>query len=259
VIVRRSYPPADDLHGTFGFADAAGGSNEEGTYVGAEAAIIPGLSVSMFLDLFSRIRPVQGSVQPPSGVDRLLCVRLAPTPRFTAEIRLRSRDREVGVPDAVAGPLPVPGNTTGQERRVRAEARWVPGAGVDCGIRFDHCAASTGAEARDRGAMVTADLAVEPWRGMTIDARTRFFRTDSYASGIPAVDVDIPGTITSTVYSGEGSAWSAGWTWRWSRHVRLSLRYAILRRDDLRRIGTGAAVLPSNIREKAGFQLDISL
>lgn len=259
VFVRRFYPPADGLHATFGFADAAGGSNEEGTYIGAEAAVTSALSVSAFLDLYSRMRPVTGSVQPPAGVDRLVSVRFSPSKRLAAEVSVRSRGRETGVPDAGAGPLPVPGNAMEGELRVRAQARWAPEPGVGCAIRFDHCAASPPGSGREHGEMVTADFTVEPWRGLTIDARARFFRTDSFASGIPAVDVDLPGTIASTVYSGQGSAWSAGWMWRWSRNLRLSLRYSVLRRDDIRRIGSGPAELPSNIREKAGFQLEIAL
>jgi hypothetical protein len=259
LIVRRFYPPADDLHGTTGFADASGGSNEEGTYVGVEAAILPGLVVSAYLDLYSRIRPVQGSVQPPSAVDRLVCVRAAPAKSFSAEVRVRSRRRETGVPDAAAGPLPVPGNRIEEEFRSRGEVRWSSGDRVACGIRLDYCVLSPGTGPGESGVMATAELTVDPWRGMTIDARARFFRSDSYASGIPSVDVDLPGTIASTVYAGEGSAWSAGWGWRWTRHVRLSLRYSILRRDDLRRIGTGPGELPSNIREKAGFQLDLAI
>jgi hypothetical protein len=259
VIVRRFYPPADDLHATFGFADAARGSNEEGTYVGAEAAVTAAFSVSAFLDVYSRIRPVPGSVQPPSGLDRLVSARFSPSKRFAAEIRFRSRGRETGVPDAGTGPLPVPGNAMERERSIRAEARWAPEERVVCAVRVDHCTASPAGRARERGEMVTADLTVEPWRGITIDTRARLFRTDSFASGIPSVDVDLPGTISSTVYSGEGTAWSAGWTWRCSRNLRLSLRYSVLRRDDLRRIGSGPAELPSNIREKAGFLMVLSL
>jgi len=259
VIVRRYYPPADALRGTSGFADAPGGSNEQGTYAGAEAAIVPGLLVSAFLDLSSRIRPVQGSVHPPGAIDRLVSVRYDPATGVSAELRFRLADGEAGVSDVGPGPLTVPGNGERRQQRLRAEVRWTPGPGTACGIRLDHCADFPAGGTRATGAMASADFTVEPWRGLTIDATARFFRTDSYASGIPVVEGDYPGTVASTVYSGEGSGWSAGWAWRWSRQARLSFRYSVLRRDDLRRIGTGPAELPSNIREKAGVQLDLAI
>ena len=258
VLLRRRYPPASQEEGAAGFSDAAGGANEEGTYLGADLLLRGSVTISAYIDLHSRLAPARGAVHPARGVDALLRVMAPLSGTCSLELRFRSRLGEGPSAGAASPVLAVPGNAASGERRGRIEVRYTPGGGVECALRLDGCIAHPPSATRaDRGGMVSAGIAAPLWKRLTIDARVRFFRATSFDAGIPAVEADIPGTIVSTTYWGGGIAWSAGCSWSWSRMVRLSMRYSLLRRDDLRQIGSGPSELPSNVREKAGLQLDV--
>lgn len=258
VVSRRRYPRADGFHAASGFSDGSTGSNEEGTYLGIETTPAGGASLSAALDLFRKTAPVPGSVQPPAGLDRIVTVRLVPFGGLTGILSLRSRSAETREGGDGGSQPAVPRNVRTGEVRIRCEAKWESGPGSGCGLRFDRVRVSPGSgAAREDGAMVTASFTARLGGGAGFDVTARFFATDSYASGIPAVEGDLPGSLTAAVYSGRGTSWSAGCSWRVARSLRITARYSILRRGDVRRIGSGPGELPSNVKEKAGVQLDL--
>ncbi len=259
VIVRRFYPAMPEFRRTFGFADGSTGQNEAGTYLGAEISIYPGLIAAGYLDLFSSSAPEPGAFFPPVGIDRLISIRYIPSKRFGIETRYRSRTVEVAGNEVSGAGLPTPGNGVKREDKYRCEVHWKPAERLTCRFRLEYSVASPGTKGEtDRGSMVFADLTLEPSRAVTIHSRLQLFGTDSYASRIYTMEADLPGTLTNAVLSGEGSRWYLICAWRLSEHVRFSMKYSRFRRDDLRKIGSGADELPSNIVEKAGFQLDLA-
>lgn len=260
VIVRRVFPDAPGYLRTFGFADGSTGRNEAGTYLGAELIVSPGLSAGAYLDLYSSLAPGAGTLYPPVGVDRLISLRWEPGKRFSLEARFRSRDVEAtgsDIPDD--GPV-TPGNGVRRDQALRVGVRWSPTEGLECRMRAEHSRSifATGG-GRSQGGMVFADLIVEPARGVSVHTRLQFFAIGSWASRLYSAEPDLPGTLTNTVLSGEGARWYLICSFRPSKQLRCSVKYSSHRRDDLMRIGSGAEELPSNISEKAGFQLDLIL
>ncbi|HLF14265.1 MAG TPA: hypothetical protein VI932_05200, partial [Bacteroidota bacterium] len=259
VIVRRFYPAAPEFRRTFGFADGSTGQNEAGTYFGAEISLSPGLIAAGYLDLVSSPAPGPGAFFPSSGIDRLISIRCLLSERFSIETRYRARATDVTANESAGAGPRTPGNAVKREEKIRCEIRWKPAEHLSCRFRMEYAAASPGAKNEtDRGSAGFAELAVEPSRGVTIHSRLQLFGTDSFVSRIHAAEADLPGTLTNAVLSGEGSRWYVICSWRLSEHLRVSAKYSRHRRDDRPNSGPGAGTLPSDIIEKAGFQLDLA-
>ncbi len=260
VIVRRALPDAPDRLRTFGFADGSTGRNEAGTYVGVEMVPARALTVGGYLDLHSRVAPVGGAVHPPAGVDRLVSIGWEPERGFGVEARFRSRDAEVTADPVENGSPAPPRNVVRSERSLRAGVRWNPAGGVECRARAEYSRSSF-ADGGDRaqGGMIYAGLGLEPARGVSVQYRLSLFAAGSRDTRIYSAEPDLPGTLTNTALTGEGTRWYLICSIRVSGHLRCTVKFSRLRQEDLSRIGSGPSELPSNVAERAGIQLDLTL
>ncbi len=260
VLVRRCYPAAHEFDRTFGFADGSTGRNEAGTYLGAELMMFPGGVLAGYLDLISAPSPDRGALFPPAGIDRLISVRVEPSRRWWFGALVRYRSFELTVEESPGTVFPGPANGVRSVGRLRGEIGWSPAERLSCRVRTEFSAASPGPNrSTENGSMIFADLSFEPVRGISLRSRILFFDTDSFASGIYTAEADLPGTLTGTLLNGEGTRWYVVCAARVSKHFRIAARYSRYRRDDVRKLGSGPDEMPSNIVEKAGFQLDFTL
>jgi hypothetical protein len=212
----------------------------------------------VYLDLFSSPGPSSGAFFPPRGVDRSVSVRARPG-GLTIEARYRCRLVEVNRPSAEETGPAAPGNATRRTDRFRLGVGWDAARNLSCGARIEKCMASTDSGgAAVHGLTVGAGLSAGAQGGFSVRAGMQLFEIGSDAAGFTIVEPGLPGLLTGTRLSGEGSNWYLLVSWKVSGAARISAKYSRFRRDDVRRIGSGPGELPSNVRDRAGVQVDLA-
>jgi hypothetical protein len=84
-----------------------------------------------------------------------------------------------------------------------------------------------------------------------------YFQTKSYDSRIYQFENDVLGVFSTSALYGRGIRWYVLVNYKIFDFLNLSLKYAELYRDDVKKLGSGYDEIPTNLSNSLTFQLDI--
>lgn len=107
------------------------------------------------------------------------------------------------------------------------------------------------------GLLAFGDLNIRPLPKLKVQYRVSFFQTKSYDSRIYQLENDVQGVFYSTALYGRGLRWYVLINYNIARFLNLSIKYAELYRDDVKKIGSGNDQIPTNLTNSLTLQLDV--
>jgi hypothetical protein len=109
----------------------------------------------------------------------------------------------------------------------------------------------------ENGLLVFGDINLRLKENLKFQWRVTYFQTKSYDSRIYQLENDVIGVFTTTALYGRGIRWYALLNYRIFDFLNLSLKYAELYRDDVKKLGNGNDLIPTNLTNSLTFQLDV--
>jgi len=184
------------------------------------------------------------------------------------DILIEANPRPSGTLDALvryqsslsSGPAAIPGEFTGDmnsDQRIRCQigyrlsriwtlrtrAEWVRN-----GWRLSGEA--------ERGGMVYEDFAAQLSASWSAEMRMAVFHTSSWDARVPVLEHDLDGVFSLPSYWGTGARWYMLLHYDMTASIQLSVKYADLRRDDVKYIGSGPDQISTNHLGTVGAQID---
>lgn len=107
------------------------------------------------------------------------------------------------------------------------------------------------------GLLAFGDLNLRLLKNLKLQWRVSYFQTKSYDSRIYQFENDVLGVFSTSALYGKGIRWYALINYKIFNFLNLSLKYAELYRDDVKKLGSGNDEIPTNLSNSLTFQLDI--
>ena len=107
------------------------------------------------------------------------------------------------------------------------------------------------------GLLAFGDLNLRLFKNLKLQWRVSYFQTESFDSRIYQFENDVLGVFSTTALYGRGLRWYALINYKILDFLNLSLKYAELYRDDVKKLGSGNDQIPTNLTNSLTFQLDI--
>lgn len=260
VAALRHYPGHfSGLHG-LGLGERTGTSNEEGLYLGLKLKIAREVALSSYYDQFRFPDGTSGDPFPAEGRDWLARVDMLPASdlkwliqyrRKTLETRERQTSRE-GLQRTFTAVQTI------ERIQTRLDSRISHGLRIRASIEKLFLNARNATD-RQQGTIIYEDFSCAPDRMLSLSVRVVFFSTGSYESRLYEYEDDLSGALSMPALFGQGDRWYLLLRYQPGRSCELSVKYSRLRRDDIRRLGTGPDELPGNYEDRIGVQLDFRL
>lgn len=147
---------------------------------------------------------------------------------------------------------------TRQQQNVRLEIQKFFGRNNRTAFRVEYVNVFYKLNAKtEDGLLAFGDLSIELLRNLKMKSRIAYFQTDSYDSRVYQLESDVIGVFSSTALYGRGWRWYALLTYRVFNFIDLSLKYAELYRDDVKKLGSGYDEIPTNLSKALTFQLEM--
>lgn len=107
------------------------------------------------------------------------------------------------------------------------------------------------------GLLAFGDLNLRLLKNLKLQWRVTYFQTKSYDSRIYQFENDVLGVFSTSALYGRGIRWYALVNYKIFNFLNLSLKYAELYRDDMKKLGSGNDEIPTNLSNSLTFQLDV--
>jgi hypothetical protein len=111
----------------------------------------------------------------------------------------------------------------------------------------------------ERGMLVSQQLAGQWLTFLHFESRVTVFDADSYHSRLVAYEGDVPGAFSSTLLYGRGIRWYVLLRTNLEAQVGLSFKYAVTRKEGVRRLHTGLDEIEGGLENRIALQVDVAL
>jgi hypothetical protein len=235
--------------------------NEQGWYLGMSCRLPDGTRMNGYADVFRSPGKTWFVPVPSEGAEWMIWAERQWSASVTVRVRARLRDAM-----RMEAPLDQAGSRaevlTGRSfRSLRAELELKPGGGLLLrtrveSVRADRTDAARLKPAADSGFLFFEDLRFRKSDRFGLDLRWTVFDADSWDSGIPVIENDLPGSAgVSTLYK-KGHRWTMVLRWRMARGLTASVNFGTTFHAFADSWGSGNDRIPGNTERKAGVLLE---
>ncbi|MGA2296391.1 MAG: hypothetical protein ABSG15_02460 [FCB group bacterium] len=228
-------------------------NNETGIYSGINIKSIKNINLSMYVDFFRNIDSTNLLPGPGKGFDIFTDVKwyFLPDVNFSGRVEYKNQSDLAG-----------DGITIFQKEhlnlRLELEKQFNNRTTVR-GRIATVLATFHGYKPKELGMMGYLDVTEQIFDFVNFGGRITYFSTDSYESAIWQFEPALPGYFTSTALYGEGMRAYINLNFVAWKNIGLTLRYAILSKNNINSMGSGTTAINGNQDERLFFQLDIKL
>lgn len=252
-LVGRSYAREFNSRYTAGLSEG-GNSNEHGIYLGTSLLPTKGWRLSAYIDLFRFPWMRYGIYAPSSGRDLLLLSEHTLTPRVSAQLRLRHKQRAANIAGAVSmGATPVLMRTA-NSARLQLTCAVSRGLSLKSGLHLN--AQSSDSSTSEVGFALTQDVSYRPSRlPMQLSARFAIFDTPSWNSRIYSYESDMLYAFSVPAYYSRGTRMFVLLRYSPLRWADVYVRYAQTYFSQVEELGAGADLVQGNTRSELKLML----
>jgi hypothetical protein len=260
IAVFRDYPyQFTSLHG-LGFGERSITSNETGLYIGMHMKANRWLKVNTYYDQYRFPQPTPGVVFPSKGNDFLIQTEWKIAPRSELTIRYQRKISEERFSLTNQNGFQNNVNDLQRTQHIRCNIDYRLNPYVKLRSRIERIYFNANLSQRNEKGMIGfQDFSIKQTERLWWNVRFIFFQTESFDSRIYEYENDLEGVFSLPGLYGRGVRWYVLARYKLAGRLELSLKYADLIRDDVKRLGTGLDELPTNHDNRFGLQIDFSL
>lgn len=260
VVLFRNYPAEYiNLHG-YAFGERNGQTNNErGFYFGINHSMRYGI-FNLYYDQFKFFYPLTYDKTLTSGKEILFAYESPLISKTKYLLRYKNEIKEINSYSVDDFNRAKKITNTRQQQNLRFEIQKFFGRNNRTSFRVEYVNVFYKLNSKmEDGLLAFGDLSIELLRNLKLKSRVIYFQTDSYDSRVYQLESDVAGVFTSTALYGRGWRWYGLLSYKVFDIVNLSLKYAELYRDDVKKIGSGYDEIPTNLSRALTLQLEIKL
>lgn len=260
VTLYRNYPAEYiNLHG-YGFGERNGPTNNEtGFYLGIKHLNRFG-TFNIYFDQFKFFYPLGYDKTLISGKEILFAYESPLISKTKYLIRYKNENKEINSKSVDEFNRTKRVTNTRQQQNFRLEIQKYFGPSninrVAFRIEYVNVYYKSFISSED-GLLAFGDLNLRLLKNLKLQWRVSYFQTKSYDSRIYQFENDVLGVFSTSALYGKGIRWYALINYKIFNFLNLSLKYAELYRDDVKKLGSGNDEIPNNLSNSLTFQLDI--
>ena len=260
VTLYRNYPSEYiNLHG-YGFGERNGPTNNEtGFYLGIKHLNRFG-TFNIYFDQFKFFYPLGYDKTLTSGKEILFAYESPLISKTKYLIRYKNENKEINSKSVDEFNRTKRVTNTRQQQNFRLEIQKYFGPSninrVAFRIEYVNVYYKSFISSED-GLLAFGDLNLRLLKNLKLQWRVSYFQTKSYDSRIYQFENDVLGVFSTSALYGRGIRWYALINYKIFNFLNLSLKYAELYRDDVKKLGSGNDEIPTNLSNSLTFQLDI--
>lgn len=260
VTLYRNYPAEYiNLHG-YGFGERNGPTNNEtGFYLGIKHLNRFG-TFNIYFDQFKFFYPLGYDKTLTSGKEILVAYESPLISKTKYLIRYKNENKEINSKSVDEFNRTKRVTNTRQQQNFRLEIQKYFGPSninrVAFRIEYVNVYYKSFISSED-GLLAFGDLNLRLLKNLKLQWRISYFQTKSYDSRIYQFENDVLGVFSTSALYGRGIRWYALVNYKIFNFLNLSLKYAELYRDDMKKLGSGNDEIPTNLSNSLTFQLDI--
>lgn len=260
VALFRNYPPEYiNIHG-YAFGERNGQTNNErGFYLGLTQSMKIG-TFNLYYDQFKFLYPLIYDKTLTSGKEILLAYETPLIFRTKYIFRYKNEFKEINLYSIDQFNRKKKVTDLRQQQNVRLEIQKFFGKENRTAFRIEYVNVFYKLNSKsENGILVFGDLSIELLKNLKLKSRVSYFQTDSYDSRVYQLESDVAGVFSSSALYGRGFRWYMVLSYHVFNFIKLSLKYAELYRDDVKKLGSGNDEIPTNLPKTLTFQLEIKL
>lgn len=253
ILMHRSYDK--DFHSVLSnaFAEGSRPANEQGLYMGMEAGLARGWTLTGYFDRF-RFPWLRFAVDAPSdGYDGLLQLKYKPSRKSEFYFRFRHREKARNL---TASDLVINYPVKEVQQNIRLNASYQVSQSVKLKSRVELRNYLREGSPTENGFLIYQDVVYKklssPW---SLSLRYAIFDTDTYNARIYAYESDVLYAFSIPAYSGKGTRFYANLKYHIARGVDVWLRWSQWFYTDRNVISSGLEEIEGNKRSEIKAQL----
>ena len=253
-LVGRSYARELNPRYTAGLSEGSN-SNEHGLYLGTSLLPAKGWRLSAYIDLFRFPWMRYGIYSPSNGRDLLLLSEHSLTPRVSAQLRLRHKQRATNLSGSHTGATPVVQRTS-NSARLQLTCSVSRALSLKSGLYLNM--QSTDSSARETGFALAQDVAYKPQHlPLQISARFAIFDTPSWSTRIYTYEPDMLYSFSVPAFYSRGARAMVLLRYSPLAWANVYLRYAQTYFAQMEELGSGADLVHGNTRSEIKLMLQL--
>ncbi|NWF87898.1 MAG: hypothetical protein HXY50_00385, partial [Ignavibacteriaceae bacterium] len=251
----RNYPRNYRNIHAFAFGEKSGATkNEFGIYSGFQWSTSIG-EINFYYDQFKFPYATFENPLPSAGDELLFNLRSKPIKKLESNLRVRYEKKEITRGVGIIESL-----VNSHKYSIRGEMTYEHSRSLRIKTRVEAVKVIVKKiNADENGILIAQDVKLSPIKNLTFDARILFFQTDSFNSAIYTFENDLTGLLSSSALYGKGIRWYLLIKYGIANFLTLSAKYSETYKPLEKSLGTGLAEINTNIDNKIGIQLEISL
>ncbi|MEJ5305612.1 MAG: helix-hairpin-helix domain-containing protein [Ignavibacteria bacterium] len=260
ITVFRNYPAEFiNIHG-YGFGERNGPTNNErGFYLGIRNSDRYG-TFNFYFDQFKFLYPLTYDKTLSAGKEYLLSYESTLISKTKYILRYKNEIKEINSSSKDEFGRTKKISNTRQQQNLRLEIQKFFGSGnfnrVAFRIEYVNVYYKSIFNSED-GLLAFGDLNLRLLQNLKLQWRVTYFQTKSYDSRVYQFENDVQGVFSSTALYGRGIRWYALLNYKLFQLMNLSIKYAELYRDDVKKLGSGNDQIPTNLSKSLTFQIDL--
>jgi hypothetical protein len=258
IIVFRNYPAEYiNLHG-YGFGERNGQTNNErGFYFGLSHSQKIG-TFNFYFDQFKFLYPLTYDKTLTGGKEILFAYESPLLSKTKYILKYKNEFKEINSYSTDQFNRTKKITDLRQQQNLRLEIQKYFGQNYRTAFRVEYVNVFYKLNSKFQdGLLVFGDLSIQLIKNLNFKSRISYFQTDSYDSRIYQLESDVRGVFSSLALYGRGWRWYALLNYKILNYFDLSLKYAELYRDDVKKLGSGYDEIPTNLSSSLTFQLEI--
>jgi len=259
IFIYRNYPEDFAPVHSFGFGEKSGTTqNEKGFYAGIKIKPLKGLLINAYYDQFkfpyrSYFEPI-----PLSGNDFLSYIEYKATRNLLIFFRYKNETKEETRTVKDEFNRDVKKIDSRNQINIRTGFEYDISDRIRVKGRFDYVYVNyLNFSGNNKGLMFYSDFRAVPFKGLTLNTRLIFFKTDSYDSRLYEFENDIKGIMTNLAMFGEGRRWYVVLKYKPLDFLELSAKYSETYIEGAKEIGSSNDLIRGDINNRLNIGLEI--
>jgi len=260
ITVYRNYPVNYINIQGYGFGERNGPTNNEtGFYLGVNHSNRFG-SFNFYFDQFKFFYPISYDKTLSSGKEFLLSFESPLISKTKYLVRYKNEIKEINSNsfDEFGRSKKITNTRQQQNLRFEIQKYFGPSSVNRIAFRIEYVKVYYKSLLNSEdGLLAFGDLNLRLIENLKLQWRVTYFQTKSYDSRIYQFENDVLGVFSTSALYGRGIRWYVLVNYKIFDFLNLSLKYAELYRDDVKKLGSGYDEIPTNLSNSLTFQLDI--
>jgi len=259
-IIYRNFPASYiSLYG-FPFGERRGfAEDEHGVYLGVRFRPAPRHLIEGYFDLYNFSNNNRSPSLPVNGSDVSLRIEYPVASVTTLEARIRRRSRSIVITEKIRG---IEERTLQDRLQSNYRIRIInnPYSMFRLRMHFEYVAVSYPHSGQtESGSYLGADIRWNPHRKLNLTARSVLYGTDSFDSRLYAAEYDMPGSVRTVLFNGQGGTLSFGIRYTMWDDVSITAKYNEQFRSDGVTMGSGMQEINGSTLGVLMLQIDARL